>query len=308
MKRFVVAGAGCVGRAVAYRLADLHHDVTWISRSGPDNADERIRAKSLDVLDTHRLIDVMNGCDAIVNAVNPTKYYGWQKTWPPIAASFQRAAEVTGAGLVTMGNLYVYGPTSVMTEVTPMSPTSLKGQVRARMWHDLQRAHQAGRLRATEVRASDYFGPGAGSSSLLNSYVISPAISGKTVFPIMGRADQLHSWTFVPDIAELTAQICHRDYGWGRVWHVPTSEPRSIADVANHAARIAQREHVTVKTTPPWWVKMATPFVPTLRELPEMAYQFDRPFVLGSRGTQEEFDLVPTSFDRALDRTIHAGL
>ena len=51
-----------------------------------------------------------------------------------------------------------------MTEGMPDVATDHKGRLRARMWADAKAAHDAGRLHAVEVRASDYLGAGVGQN------------------------------------------------------------------------------------------------------------------------------------------------
>lgn len=46
-----------------------------------------------------------------------------------------------------------------MSADSPLTPPSRKGAIRAAMWEDPLAAHAAGRVRALEVRASDYLGP-----------------------------------------------------------------------------------------------------------------------------------------------------
>lgn len=56
-----------------------------------------------------------------------------------------------------LGNLHGYGPADgVVTERSPLATTGSKGAVRARMWTEALAAHEAGRLRATEVRAGQF--------------------------------------------------------------------------------------------------------------------------------------------------------
>jgi hypothetical protein len=47
-----------------------------------------------------------------------------------------------------------------MTEDLPLRPNSVKGQVRTKLWTDALAAQEAGRIRAVEVRGSDYLGRG----------------------------------------------------------------------------------------------------------------------------------------------------
>lgn len=115
----------------------------------------------MDAADLVALHTLATGADVLVNAVNPP-YTRWAEMWPSMAAAFLGAAERSGAGLMIVSNLYGYGPvTAPMTESTPLAATGVKGGVRARMWRDALEADQEGRLRAVELRASDYFGPGA---------------------------------------------------------------------------------------------------------------------------------------------------
>lgn len=127
------------------------------SGSGPEGAGiERIAA---DAADAATMAAVTAGADVIYNCANPP-YHRWPQMWPPIASSLLGAAERSGAVLVTISNLYGYGPARgslgtpgydaghPMTEATPLAATGKKGKVRARMWRDAA-ATQAFGLDAT---------------------------------------------------------------------------------------------------------------------------------------------------------------
>jgi nucleoside-diphosphate-sugar epimerase len=155
MALHVIVGNGPVGSATAALLADAGHTVRVITRSGkPANADPRIDYRALDATDTDRLARAAHGAAALYNCANP-QYHRWPIDWPPIAAALLAAAQRTGAVLVTASNLYGYGPVGgPLTEDLPLASTGTKGMVRAAMWRDALAAHAAGRVRATEVRAS----------------------------------------------------------------------------------------------------------------------------------------------------------
>lgn len=180
MARHVVVGAGAIGRATASALVREGHEVLLASRSGtgPDLAGAR--RVSVDATDPAALTALANGAASLVNAVNPN-YTSWDRDWPPMASAFLEAAEASGAGLVTIGNLYGYGPVDGPIHARlPLNATGSKGRVRAQMWLAAKAAHDAGRVRATEVRASDYFGPGASPTmSMLIRFVLAPAAPGR---------------------------------------------------------------------------------------------------------------------------------
>ena len=311
----VVVGAGAIGQWTAHHIGLAGGDVVLASRSGGGLGsavgtapNPRVTTTKVDATDAKALSELASGADVLVNAVNPP-YTDWDEKWPPMAAGFLEAAERSGAALLIIGNLYAYGhPTTPMIEgVTPEAPNGHKGRIRAKMWHDALDAHHAGRIRTVELRAADYFGPGAGQgTSYLNTYAITPAISGKTARHIMGVVDAPHSWTYVPDIGRLAAAIAASDPAgdaWGRAWHVPTTPPKSLSDVAREAAAIAS---VPARTPRPYpaFVKTLLRVSPLIRELDEMAPAFTAPYTLDSSAAQQRFDLAPTPWDQALADTV----
>lgn len=280
----VIFGAGPVGRALARELLDRGDAVRVVTRSGSGiDGTERVAA---DASDADRVLAVTEGAEAIYNCINPP-YHRWATDWPPVADALLGAAEQHGAVLATTSNLYVYGEVSApMTEATPMASTGTKGQVRAQMWTDALAAHTAGRVRAFEVRGSDY----VGGSSLLA--MIAPALSKGRMAMIPAPLDVKHTWTDVRDVAALLAIGARDERAWGRAWHVPSADPLTLRELSALAAeqlgaRLKVREL-------PWSVTwLGGVFVPLLRELRETRHQFTRPFVLDSSAAQETFGLTP---------------
>jgi len=199
----VVVGAGPIGGGVARALASRGQRVRIITRSGSGPAGPLAELVAADASDAERIARLTQGAAAIYNCANPP-YHRWPALWPPIAAALLGAAERAGAVLVTISNLYGYGPARdsqgsdgytadrPMTEATPLAATGAKGAVRARMWRDALAAHEAGRVRAVEIRASDYVGPGAGS--VLGDRVVPNVLRGKGVF-VLGRTDRPPTWS-----------------------------------------------------------------------------------------------------------------
>jgi nucleoside-diphosphate-sugar epimerase len=297
----VVVGAGPVGRATAAQLASEGHMVVLASRSGTGPALEGVRRVAADAADADRLSGLASGAVALYNCINPPSYTVWSSYWPPVAAAFLVAAERTGAVLVTASCLYGYGPVDrAMVEGMPDAATGSKARIRAGMWADALAAHEAGRVRAVEVRGSDYMGPWITSAHI--PQVTPRALSGKPV-RVFGRPDLPHSFTDVRDMGRALAAVAQAPETWGRVWHAPTNAPRTQAEAVADVCRAAGREPVAVKGWPWSLLGLGGLVVPLLREMRETVFQFQRPYVLDSSAIERELGLAPTPWEEVCRAT-----
>ena len=103
----LVIGAGVIGSQLAEMLAGQGHHVSVVSRRGSGPAG--VTHVAADAADAGAMARLAEGAAVIYNCVNPP-YHRWPTDWPPIAASLLDAAERSGAVLVTLSNLYGYGP------------------------------------------------------------------------------------------------------------------------------------------------------------------------------------------------------
>ena len=309
----LVIGAGVIGSRVARMLAEQGHRVSVVSRRGSGPAGVTHRAA--DAADAKAMTRLAEGAAVVYNCVNPA-YHRWPADWPPIAASLLGAAERSGAVLVTLSNLYGYGPAErslevsaydrahPMTEATPLAATGRKGQVRARVWQDALAAHQAGRVRVAEVRASDFVGPGA--ESALGERIVRRVRLGKSV-SVLGNADRPHTWSFTEDVAKMLVVAGTDPRAWGRAWHVPSNEPRSQRQVIDDFVQAAGVRQVGVGTLPPVLLHGMGLVWPLMRELRETEYQFRDDFVMDSSAAQATFGLKPTPWEEVVTVTVLAG-
>jgi nucleoside-diphosphate-sugar epimerase len=296
----VIVGHGAVGRGAAALLREQGHEVRVVTRSGGP-ADGPVRHVGLDASDADALTRAAAGAEALYNCASPA-YHRWAAEWPPLAAALLTTAERTGAVLATVSNLYGYGPVQApMTEATPLRPAGPKGRVRASMWLDALAAHEAGRVRATEIRACDYVGPGA--QGPLGERVVPRLLAGRGV-QVLGSADAPHSWTYTGDVARLLVTVGSDPRAWGQPWHVPSNPPRTQREAIDDLARIAGVSPVRVGVLPKAVLRLVGIVNPVVRGLPEVAYQMERPFVLDSSAAQATFGLRPAPWDDVLAETI----
>ncbi|MBT8162259.1 MULTISPECIES: NAD-dependent epimerase/dehydratase family protein [Arthrobacter] len=298
----LVLGAGLIGGALAQRLIARGDHVTLGTRSG--TTVPGATALKVDASDAAAVTEAARGAETIFVCTNPP-YTDWATDWPPIFDAVIAAARDSGAALVLMGNLYAYGaPAGAMTEDSPLATTEKKGLVRKAGWEKALAAHQRGEIRVTEVRASDYFGPGAaGMSTHLGGGFFEPLLASKTA-RVVGDPALDHGWSFLPDIA--TTLIAAADYTgeWGRPWHVPSASlPRTEI-----VRQINERWGVTGKVarTPQWSLKLLGAVVPIMREVSASSYQFEMPFVIDSAETQQLLGVSATPWDEALETTVNS--
>jgi len=299
----LVVGAGVIGSRVAGMLAERGDRVAVISRRGSGPA-----GVAADAADAGAMARLAEGAAVIYNCVNPP-YHRWPADWPPIAASVLAAAERSGAVLVTLSNLYGYGPrvpggydeAHPITEATPLAATGRKGRVRARVWQDALAAHQAGRVRVAEVRAADFVGPGA--QSAMGERIVRHVRQEKNV-SVLGRADRPHTWSFTDDVARMLVTAGTDPRAWGRAWHVPSNEPLSQRQVIDDFARAAGVGQVRVGEIPPVVLRGMGLFSPLLRELRETEYQFRDDFVMDSSAAQAAFGLTPAPWEEIVAETV----
>ncbi|ROR42243.1 NAD-dependent epimerase/dehydratase family protein [Kitasatospora cineracea] len=296
MSKHLIVGAGPVGSAAARLLADRGEEVVVVTRTGAAAGPlDGVRRLHLDAADTAALTAAAEGAAALYNCANPP-YHRWAEVWPPLAASLLTAAERTGAVLATVSNLYGYGAVDgPMSPDSPLRPVSVKGGVRAAMWREALAAHRDGRVRATEVRGSDYLGPGV--TAALDGRAFGRALAGRTV-QVLGDPDAPHSWTSPADAARLLVTVAAEERAWGRAWHVPSNPPRSQRQVVADLCAAAGRPAPKVTAIPGPVLALLGLVNPTVRAVRETAYQFERPFVIDDTATREAFGLEPRPWER----------
>ena len=299
----LVVGAGEVGSAVATLLADAGAAVVLASRRGRGPVDPRIRRVAADAADVEGLLAACPDAVVVYNCLNP-EYTRWPVDWPPMAQALLDCAERTGAVLATVSNLYGYGPLDVpMREDLPFDAPTEKAAVRVRMWQDAMAAHEAGRIRYTEVRGSDYICPGP--QSMLGDRVMPRILAGRTV-QLVGDVDQPHSWTAPVDVARTLVTVASDPRGWGRAWHVPSNPPRTQREAVQDLAAAAGVPSPKVTAVPKavlWGLGLVQPMI---RELRETDYQRDRPYLLDDSGARSTFGLEPTPWAELLHGMVAA--
>jgi nucleoside-diphosphate-sugar epimerase len=129
--------------------------------------------------------------------------------------------------------------------------------------------------------------------------VLAKVLHGKRAL-VPAKLDLPHSWTYIPDVAHALITLAGDERAWGRPWHVPTQPAVSVREAATRACAIGGAPPPRLSEMPGAVLWAGGLFNPLVRGFREMAYQFQRPFVLDSSATEATFGLRATPWDEAL--------
>ena len=303
--RHVIFGTGAIGLATFDALHRRGETARLVNRSGHAQVPDGVEVIGGDARDPAFTIEVARGAGVVYQTLNPP-YADWAAQFPPLQAGVLAAAEATGARMVSMENVYMYGRPAgrPLTEDRAYDAHTTKGQLRGRMARDLLAAHDAGRVEVAIGRASDYFGPRGGAQSNLGDRLFPAALAGK-VADVLGDPDQPHTYTFVPDIGEGLAVLGEHPDAPGQVWHLPNDpETRTTRQLVDITYRLAGRRRGRLHALPPLVLRALGLLNPTMRELVEMQYQFAEPFIVDSSKIAKKLGIEATPVEQALADTL----
>ncbi|MEV4362109.1 NAD-dependent epimerase/dehydratase family protein [Nonomuraea sp. NPDC004186] len=303
MSFHVVVGTSASGIATARLLAESGERVRILSRRGGGPEHSLIEPIAADARDAARLTELTSGATTLFNCATPA-YDLLPVETPALAAALLIAAERSGAGYVNLSNTYGYGPPAPgepLTEDLPMSPTTIKGRVRAQMWEDAITAHNERRIRFTEVRPGDFIGPR--QLSMFNLLIAPPVLAGEPAV-VPADLDAPHSWSHPGDAANALVTLSRDERAWGRAWHVPPISDVTVREVTERFAELAGAPAPQLISMSPLDLHKAGLADPIMAQTWEMQYQYQRPFILDASLTVKTFGLTPTPLDDVLLETV----
>jgi len=300
--RHVVLGAGPLGRATATALVNAGHATVLVNRSGVlAQAPAGVTLAAGDLSAPQTLAPVLQGAEAVYFCAQPA-YHRWPQEFPALQDAAIKLASTAGARLVVAENLYGYGAVDrPMTEDMPLRPNTRKGRVRASMHEALMLAHRAGDVQVAVGRASDFFGPHVDGSAV-GARAFNAIVAGKAI-EVFGDVDALHSYSFVEDFGAALAVLGSDPRAPGEVWHVPNAAAVSTRRFMEIACALAERP-IKLRRVGAAEMSLLGMVIPPVREMIEMQYEFEAPFVVDHRKFAETFGDISTPLEAALARTL----
>ena len=110
METHLIFGTGPIGLAVMNELVARGKTVRMVNRRGKADVPAQVDVVKGDATNTAFSREVCKGAAVVYNCVNPP-YTDWVEKFPPLQAAILEGAAASGAKLIVMENLYMYGPT-----------------------------------------------------------------------------------------------------------------------------------------------------------------------------------------------------
>lgn len=301
--RSLVLGCGPVGAALAKELVDNGDTVRVLTRSRSKVlANVKMAYADLQSPETQESFD---WADVVFHTAN-APYHRWPELLPGLWQSVVEKAKAASTRLVAMTNVYSYGRfDSPLTEEHPWNTETRKGTVRKQIETMVLEEVQGGRLDGYLVRASDFYGPYRVESALGDRFFEGLAKKGQLQFP--GASTVPHSYTYLDDIARTLSAVGRTAAPRHREYLVPNDRPLTGNELAGLLSRLTGKE-LKPKAAGRGFFRFAGVFVPGAREMIEMLYEFERPFIIPGNRARDEFGIQPTPIGTGLEKTLSRHL
>ncbi len=302
----IVFGTGPLGLSVMDALVERGYtNITLINRSGkaPETLPRGITVSPGDATDPDQVAALVAGADVVFHCAQPG-YTQWPTHFPPITKGILEGVIKAGVPKLIFGdNLYMYGPTAgkPVHEGLPYAAEGHKGRTRAAMAKMLLDAHRAGKVKVAIGRASDFYGPRV-TGSAVGERVFPAILQGKAA-SMLGNVDLPHTYTYIKDFGRALVTLSENDAAFGKAWHVPSADTLTTREFLTLAYETAGKKP-KISTANKLMIQMAGMFIPEVKEMIEMWYEFSEPYVVDHSPFAKAFDMRATPHKEALKETL----
>jgi len=301
----ILGSGGSIGIDLAKVLTQYTREIRLVSRN-PMKVNDTDILHSADLSDASNINKAIEGskiCYVTLGFDYNLKV--WREKWLHFMTNVVEACIQYQTKLVFFDNVYAIGGDNVkhITENSPISPSSKKGEIRATVDQLILEQVKKGNLIAIIARAPDFFGPVKKENSLVLNLVYDNLVKGKTA-QWLCNADVVHTMGYTPDLANGTAILGNTEEAFNQVWNLPVD---MNALTGREWVRLFANEMKTpdkVKVLPLWTMNLLGLFVPIMKELSEMMYQFDRPYNFDCSKFINKFNYKPKTNSEAVRETI----
>ena len=292
----ILGAGGSVSIELAKSLKYFTDDIRLVSRN-PKRVNKTDQLFPADLTEREEVFKAINGSEIVYLTIGleySTKV--WQQVWPALMQNVMDACIANKSKLVFFDNVYAIGGDFVrhITEESPISPTSRKGEIRARIDLMLLDSMNSGKIQAILARAPDFYG-GNIDKSMLMTLIYKNLASGKKAQWLF-NVKVKHSYIYVPDAGKATALLGNTPAAYNQIWNLPTDRNSMTAEHWIDLFAKEMGKSSKFQLIPTWMVRMLGIFIPFMKELYEMRYQFDREFFFDSTKFENYFKYKPTTY------------
>jgi nucleoside-diphosphate-sugar epimerase len=137
--------------------------------------------------------------------------------------------------------------------------------------------------------------------SAAGEQVFGRAGKGKSA-QVAGDPDQPHTYTYVPDIGRGLVILGEREKALGQVWHLPSPETLATRQFVEMIFEEVGKP-ARIQAAPKILLRAMGLFNPGMREMIEMLYEFEEPFVVDHSKFEEAFGEQATPLKEAVGDT-----
>ena len=302
----ILGSGGAIGKELAKALITYTKEIRLVSRN-PKVVNSSDQLHSADLTSSKDVLKAVEGSEVVyLTAGFEYKLKVWKETWPLVMRNVIDACKKHNSKLVFFDNIYMYDSNSLngMTEETLINPPSEKGKVRAEIAKMIMDEVESGNLTALIARSADFYGPNIKNTSILTETVFNNFSKGKKANWMLSL-NHKHSFTYTPDAGKATALLGNSDSANNQVWHLPTA-PNPLTG-KEWIDAIAKEMGVESKSQvlSMFLLKILSLFVPIMKELKEMVYQYDRDYVFDSSKFEQLFNFTPTPYLEGIKEIVH---
>lgn len=299
MQTILGAGGGA-GSEITRELSKYSENIRLVSRN-PKKVNDTDQLLKADLTDPKQLDDAVKNSDVVyVTIAFEYKLKVWRELWPAFMKSLVDSCSRHNSKIVFVDNVYMYDPKhlSDMTEETPTNPVSEKGKVRAEVAKMLMDAVEKNKVNAIIARAPDFYGPDV-KTSMLYQTVYLKLLKDKNP-QWLGKLEAIHSFIYSKDIGKSVALLGNTADAYNQVWHLPTTDQKLISQQWVELMMSAMNKQKKIQTMPDWMVSALGVFIPILKELQDVGYQFKQDYFFNSSKFNKRFNFIPTSPEQGM--------
>ena len=300
----ILGANGTIGSVLAEELKNYTDRIRLVSRN-PRKVNESDELLPADLSLPGMVDKAVAGSEVVYLVIGfDYKKEVWEEKWPKLMREVIDSCIKHNARLVFFDNVYMYDIKEIphMTEESAINPPSRKGKVRKDIAQMITDNVKTGNLMALIARSADFYGPG-NEKSFITEMVYKNLKKGKPANWFID-ADKKHSLTFTPDAARATALLGNTPDAYNQVWHLPTDKNtltgREIIGLFASGMNVSNK----VSVLPLWLIRILGLFIPIMKEMPEMMYQYDRDYFFDSSKFDKRFNFKTTTYQEGVKASV----